>query len=165
MLKYQQGWQSHKNRLLCLQVLTSYFLMLESTTNLHLCSNTHKFSKHYKYTHKCLNCMQTMSVHKKSWNICSNTAGVFALLLFPDGKFMNTAQKNIQYVNIPPFLHNRLTADHQSDNINGETDKWHATQSVMLTAQLFHQPQFIPQRQHSPIHLQRPTITISHKHT
>jgi hypothetical protein len=52
-----------------------------------------------------------------------NTADVFALLLFPDGKFMNTFQKNTDYVNIPPFLHNRLIADHQRDKINGKIDK------------------------------------------
>ena len=63
-----------------------------------------------------------MSVHKNHeiYAIC-NTAGVFVLLLFPDGKFMNTFQK--KYVNIPLFLHNRLTADHQRDKVNGENDK------------------------------------------
>jgi len=46
---------------------------------------------------------------------------------------MNTFQENTEYVNIPPFLHNRLTADHQTDNANGETDKWYA-----LTADMQH---------------------------
>ena len=62
-----------------------------------------------------------------------NTAGVFALLLFPDGEFMNTFQKNMEYVNIPPFLHNILTDDHQRDNINWEIDKWYT-----LTADMQH---------------------------
>jgi hypothetical protein len=49
---------------------------------------------------------------------------------------MNTFQKNTDYVNIPPFLHNRLTADHQIDKINGEIDKWYTLTADMQHNQL-----------------------------